>query len=81
MHNKNLREETRKLLEQSPLADGGIDTKVRQLLKSEYLRLLARYRRVDSNMIEKYGMSFDEFINRKMVSKKGYTWDIESFKF
>jgi len=78
MPDKTLREETLNLLEQSPLPGGEIDTKVLQLLKSEYLRMLARYRRMDFIMTKKYGMSFDEFVSREVVRQKGYTWDVES---
>ncbi len=78
MPDKILREKTLKLLQQSPLPGGEIDTKVLQLLKSEYLRLLVRYRRMDFIMNSKYAMSFDEFVKRKIVRQKGYTWDVES---
>jgi len=78
MPDRTLREETLNLLEQSPLPGGEINTKVLQLLKSEYLRMLARYRRMDFIMTKKYGMSFDEFVSRKVVRQKGYTWDVES---
>jgi len=78
MPDKTLRQATLNLLEQSPLPGGEIDTKVLRLLKSEYLRLLARYRRMDFIMTGKYGMSFDEFVSRKVVRQKEYTWDVES---
>jgi len=29
-------------------------------------------------MTGKYGMSFDEFVSRKVVRQKEYTWDVES---
>jgi len=78
MSNEDIREDTRKLLEQSPLPGEGIDMKVRQLLKSEYIRMLARYQRVDFLMTQKYGMTFDEFVNRRIVRQKEYGWDVES---
>ncbi len=72
-----LQEITQHLLEDPLLGDQDIDTKVRSLLKSEYLRRLKRYRRQDRLLAQKYGMTFDEFVERRIVKQKGYTWDVE----
>ena len=55
-----------------------MDSKVRHLLRAEYLRRLSQYRRVDFLLTQKYGMSFDEFISRRIVRERGYAWDVES---
>jgi len=73
-----LLERTRQLLEEAPLAGQDLDSKVRHLLRSEYLRRLGQYRRADRLLAQKYGMTFDEFINRKVAREKDYTWDVES---
>ena len=78
MNKKNLDEETRRLLEQSLLQGEEVDTKVRRLLKSEYLRLLAKYRRIDYLMSQKYNMTFGEFVNGRVTRKNNYTWDVET---
>jgi len=28
-------------------------------------------------MQKKYGITFDEFVSRKIVKEKGYTWEVE----
>lgn len=73
-----LLDRTRQLLEESPVRGADIDTKVRHLLAAEYLRRLGQYRRVDFLLRQKYGMTFDEFVSRRVVHKKEYTWDVES---
>lgn len=76
--NSSLLERTRQLLEE-PLLDGeNIDAKVRHLLKSEYLRRLGQYRRVDLRLTRKYGMTFEEFVARRVAQQSGYTWEVES---
>ena len=73
-----LQESTRKLLEE-PLIEGqDLDAKVRLLLQSEYLRRLSRYRHVDKLMVGKYGMQFDEFVDRGLVKEEGFSWEVES---
>jgi hypothetical protein len=32
---------------------------------------------LDRNLTKKYGMSFDEFREKKMIEKLGYTWEVE----
>lgn len=59
------------------LGDQDVDTKVRSLLESEYLRCLKRYRRQDRLLAQKYEMTFEEFVERRIVKQKGYAWDVE----
>ncbi len=69
---------TKKMLEEPFLEGVTLDEKIRLLLKSEYLRRMARYRHVEHLMVSKYGMSFDQFVARRMVREKGFSWDVES---
>ena len=73
-----LLERTRQLLEEAPLAGQDLDSKVRHLLRTEYLHRLGQYRRADRLLAQKYGMSFDEFLTNQVAREKGYTWDVES---
>jgi len=78
MGNIAILKRTQELLEEAPLGGQDVDSKVRHLLRSEYLRRLSQYRRVDLLLTQKYGMSFDEFISRKIVREREYSWDVES---
>ena len=69
---------TQELLEEVPLGGKDVDSKVRHLLRAEYLRRLSQYRRVDVLLTQKYEMSFDEFISRGIVRERRYGWDVES---
>jgi hypothetical protein len=73
-----LQESTRQLLEEPLLEGQDLDTRVRLLLKSEYLRRLARFHHVDHLMVSKYGVQFDEFVSRRLVKEQGFSWDVES---
>lgn len=74
-----LQESTRQFLEEEPLLEGqDLDTKVRILLRSEYLRRFGRYRHVDHLMSRKYGMDFEDFIARRLVKERDFSWDVES---
>lgn len=75
--NTALQEQTRRLLEEPLLGEQDLDSKVRRLLKAEYLRRLAQYRRLDRILNQKYGMTFQEFVDDRMVRQKGYTWEVE----
>ena len=66
------------MLEEPFLEGSTPDEKIRLLLKSEYRRRMARYRHIDHLMESKYGVSFDEFVARRMVREKGFSWDVES---
>ena len=78
MTSTELLESTRQLLEEPLLGEHDLDVKVRLLLKAEYLRRLGRYRRLDQMMIQKYGVTFEEFTARRIVQQKGYSWEAES---
>ncbi|MBM4465771.1 MAG: hypothetical protein FJ014_09510 [Chloroflexi bacterium] len=73
-----LLERTRQFLEEPLLGEQDLDTKVRLLLEAEYLRRLGRYRRLDHTLTQKYGMTFEEFVARRVVQQKGYTWEVET---
>jgi len=78
MSETTLPERTRHLLEESLLGEQDVDAKVRLLLEAEYLRRLARYRRTDRTLSEKYGKTFEEFVSSRVVQREGYTWDVET---
>ena len=77
MSETKLMESTLQFLEEPLLGEQDLDTKVRLLLEAEYLRRLGRYRRLDRTLTQKYGMTFEEFIEGRVVQQKGYTWDVE----
>jgi hypothetical protein len=72
-----LRECTRRFLEDPLLGEQDVDAKVRSLLDAEYLRRLRQYRRQDRLLAQKYGMTFEEFVERRIVQQEEYTWDVE----
>ena len=78
MENIAILKRTQELLEEVPFGGKDVDSKERHLLRSEYLRRLSQNRRVDVLLTQKYGMSFDEFISRRIVRERGYGWDVES---
>jgi len=78
MERTSILDRTKKLLDEAPFAGSNLDTKVLNLLRSEYLRQLGQYRRIDLLMQEKYGVTFDEFVSRKVVREKEYSWSVES---
>ena len=50
---------------------------MRQLIEAEYLRQLGRHKRTNSALTDKYGMTFEEFVARRVARQKGYTWEVE----
>jgi predicted transcriptional regulator len=48
-----------------------------KLLYNETRRKLIEYALLDRNLTKKYGMSFEEFREKKMIEKLGYTWEVE----
>jgi hypothetical protein len=60
------------------LGEHDLETTVRLLLEAEYLRRLGRYRRLDRTLTQKYGVTFEEFVSRRVVQHKGYTWEGET---
>jgi len=77
MSEARLMESTLQFLEEPLLGEQDVDTKVRLLLEAEYLRRLGRYRRLDRTLTLRYGMTFEEFVERRVVQQEGYTWDVE----
>lgn len=77
MSDTELHDYTRQLLEDLLLCEQDLDTKVRALLEAEYLRRLRQYRRQDRSLAKKYDMTFDAFVERRVVQQEGYTWDVE----
>ena len=77
MESASILDRTKKIIEEAYLAGENLDTKVLYLLRSEYLRSLGQYRRVDLFMKQKYGITFDEFFSRKIVKEKEYNWEVE----
>ena len=77
MSETRLMESTLQFLEEPLLGEQDLDTKVRLLLEAEYLRRLGRYRRLDRTLTQKYEMTFEAFIEGRVVQQKGYTWDVE----
>lgn len=75
--NVEVRERTRDLLAESLLDAPDADAKIRRLLQGEYLREMARYRRMDQKLSQKYEMNFDAFISQSVVEKYNYSWEVE----
>ena len=72
-----LTEQTRELLEEPLLGEEDIEIKILKLMEAEYLRRIQRYRRVDQILSKKYGMSFDEFLSRRVVAQRDFDWEVE----
>lgn len=77
MATATLLEQTQELLQHSVPGDQDMDAKVRELIKAEWLRQLARYRRVDMDLTRKYGLTFDKFLNQRIARKMDYAWEVE----
>lgn len=75
--NVEIAERTRDLLAEALLDAPNMDAKIRRLLRGEYLRETARYRRRDQKLSQKYGMNFDEFFSQSIVKKNNYSWEVE----
>jgi len=63
---------TRRLLSEEDIEKG-----MAKLLYNETSRKLVRYELLDRNLTRKYGMSFEEFREKKMIEQLGYTWEVE----
>jgi len=63
---------TRKLLSEENIEKG-----MAKLLYNETRRKLIEYELRDRNLARKYGMRFEEFREKKMIEKLGYTWEVE----
>jgi len=68
----------RQLLEEAPVQGPDVDSKVRQLLDAEYLRKINQYRRTDHTLSQKYGMTFEQFVARRVVRENRYSQEAET---
>ena len=59
------------------ISEENIERGMAKLLYNETRRKLIEYELLDRNLAKKYGMSFDEFREKKMIEKLGYTWEVE----
>jgi hypothetical protein len=48
---------------------GNLNAELERLVESELLRRLVRYELVDKQLFRKYGMSFDDFRQNRIVEK------------
>jgi hypothetical protein len=62
---------------QKVISEENIEKGMAKLLYNETRRKLIEYELLDRNLTKKYGMSFDEFREKKMIEKLGYTWEVE----
>lgn len=58
--------------------EGDLSAKLERLVENELLRRLIRYELVDRRLSQKYGMSFDEFKENRIVEQEGYSFQVES---
>lgn len=72
-----LMEQTEEFLRRTVPGNQSLDAKVRQLIEAEHLRRLAHYRRADLALARKYGVSFDEFLARRVPRQLDYSWEVE----
>jgi len=49
-----------------------------EMLRREYLRKLTRYRLTDEFLRKKYGMTYEEFEKENVVTKRNFSWEVES---
>jgi len=59
------------------ISEENIERGMAKLLYNETRRKLVEYELQDRNFAKKYGMSFEEFREMKMIEKLGYTWEVE----
>ncbi|MGB2727246.1 MAG: hypothetical protein WBD09_02055 [Halobacteriota archaeon] len=59
------------------ISEENIERGMAKLLYNETRRKLIEYELLDRNLTKKYGMGFDEFREKKMIEKLGYTWEVE----
>lgn len=72
-----LQPETEIQLKDPLLGEGDLDTKIRQLLEAEYIRRMARYKRTDRTLMQKYSMDFNQFLAERITEKCAYSWEAE----
>ncbi len=72
-----LQNRTEQMLQQAVPGALDLDAKIRVLLEAEYLRNLSRYQRINLRLEQQYGMTFTEFVARRVVEQQGYSWEVE----
>ena len=58
--------------------EGDINAKIERLVTNELIRRLNRYKLSNRRFEHKYGMTFTEFQERKVVKERGYYFEVES---
>ncbi|MCR4405665.1 MAG: hypothetical protein NUW24_01910 [Anaerolineae bacterium] len=59
-------------------AGTSLDDKLTRVLENEIRRRLARYEWIDRQFQRKYGMTLEEFEQRRVVEKQNYSFEVES---
>ena len=59
------------------LADILPEKEIKEAVLSEYEKKLVLYKFTDEQLKKKYKMSFEEFDEKNLVKKKGFSWDVE----
>ncbi len=77
MASTGLHQNTEQLLSEALPGQHDVDAKVRTLLEMENLHRLARLRRLDRDLSQKYGMSFQEFHACQLTRQRDYSWAVE----
>lgn len=58
--------------------EGDPEVKLTKVIEKELIRRLTHYQYIDRHMQKKYGMSFIEFRDTRVVEQKGYSFEVES---
>ncbi|MBI3814049.1 MAG: hypothetical protein HY279_06245 [Nitrospinae bacterium] len=58
--------------------EGDINIKVKHIIENELIRRLNRYEMTVRILENKYGMPLSEFKKKKIVAKKGYSYEAEN---
>jgi len=72
-----IQEETQTLLNDPLFGEVDLDTKIRQLLESEFLQRLSRYKRMDLRLGQKYEMGFKQFLSDHVTQQQNQSWEAE----
>jgi len=59
------------------LADLLPEKEIKEAVLSEYEKRLVLFKLTNEKFRKKYGMSFKEFEEKKLVAEKGFSWDVE----
>lgn len=58
--------------------EGDINSKVKHIIENELIRRLNRYELTVKNLENKYGMTLSGFKKKKVVAKRGYSYEVEN---